>query len=484
VEARTRSLRVATALAGVLIGARMAKLSRRQRALLESERQMRNALEHAADELSHVALHDSLTKLPNRSLFIDRTTHALASARRTGTWTAVLFLDLDDFKRVNDVFGHSVGDTLLREIAIRLSGVIRPSDTVARFGGDEFTILCPGLGTEEDAVQVAQRIIAALGRPFRAGARQLRAGASVGIAFAPAGGSDADALVHDADTAMYRAKERGRGGYEVFDEAVRERVMARLRIEKALRHALDDGELRLAYQPVFALDPQRVLGFEALLRWNSRELGLVGPDEFIPIAEQSGLMQRIGTWVLHEACREIAALRLARPDLDLGVAVNLSARQLHDPDLPQIVVEALHEHGLPGAALALEIREADLTEDAEGVGDSLDELRKLGVRLMLDDFGTGFSSLSYLKRFPVDTLKIDQSFIAGLGRDDGDRAIVAAIMAVAEALELRVIAEGVETAEQATELIALGCDVAQGFRYAEPTYDPAALVAQWIRPSA
>jgi diguanylate cyclase (GGDEF)-like protein len=466
----------------MLVGARVVALSRRQRELLESERETRNALERAADELSHVALHDPLTKLPNRSLFIDRTTHALAAARRSGTWTAVLFLDVDDFKRVNDVFGHSVGDTLLREIAIRLSGVVRPTDTVARFGGDEFTILCPGLAAEEDAVQVAQRIVAALDRPFRTGARQLRAGASVGIAFTPAGGSDADALVRDADTAMYRAKERGRGGYEVFDEAVRERVIARLQIENALRHALDRGELRLAYQPFFSLDRQRLLGFEALLRWNSPELGLVRPNEFIPIAEQSGLMQRIGTWVLHEACREIGELRLARPDLDLGVAVNVSARQIHDPDLPQIVAEALHEHGLPGSALALEIRESDLIADAEGVRDSLDQLCKLGVRLMLDDFGTGLSSLSYLKRFPVDTLKIDRSFVAGLGHDDGDRAIVAAIMGVAQALELRVIAEGVETAEQANELIALGCGVAQGFRYAEPTYEPAALVARQVAP--
>src|SRR3954452_4022201 len=241
---------------GILIGARIVALSRRQRELLESERRTRNALEQAADELTHVALHDSLTKLPNRSLFFDRTTHALASARRTGTWTAVLFLDVDDFKRVNDVFGHSVGDTLLREIAIRVSGVVRPTDTVARFGGDEFTILCPGLGTEEDAVQVVQRIIAALDRPFRAGARQLRAGASVGIAFAPAGASDADALVREADTAMYRAKERGRGGYEVFDETVRERVVNRLRTEDALRHALVNDEMRMAYQPFFCLHDQ------------------------------------------------------------------------------------------------------------------------------------------------------------------------------------------------------------------------------------
>jgi diguanylate cyclase (GGDEF)-like protein len=471
VEARGR--RLAWSFAALLIGARVAALSRRQRELLESERRTRNALEQAADELSHVALHDPLTKLPNRSLFIDRATHALASARRTGTWTAALFLDLDDFKRVNDVFGHSAGDALLRDIAIRLCSVVRPTDTVARFGGDEFTILCPGMPSDEDAVQVAQRIIQALERPFTIGRRELQAAASVGIAFSAAGRGDAEALVRDADTAMYRAKEHGHGRYEVFDDAVRERVTARLRIEAALRNALDNGELRLAYQPFFCLERHEVLGFEALLRWDSPKLGTVPPSEFIPIAEQSGLMQRIGAWVLDEACRQIAELRAAYPELDLGVAVNLSARQIHDPHLPSLVRGALAEHDLPGSALGLEIIESDLTEDAAGVRESLAELRRLGVHLMLDDFGTGFSSLSDLKRFPVHTLKIDGSFVAGLGRDDGDRAIVAAIMGVAKALELQVIAEGVETALQAAELVALGCTVAQGFRYAEPTYEPA-----------
>src|SRR4051794_35839191 len=478
VEGSARTLRVATAVAGVLIGARVAALSRRQRELLESERETRNALERAADELSQVALHDPLTKLPNRSLFLDRTTHALAAARRTGTWTAVLFLDLDDFKRVNDVFGHSTGDALLRDIAIRISCVVRPSDTVSRFGGDEFTILCQGLATEEDAVQVAQRVIAELERPFLIGGRELHAAASVGIAFSPAGGGDSEALVRDADTAMYRAKEHGRGGYEVFDEAVRARVMARLQIETALRHALDAGELALAYQPFVSLEEQRVLGFEALLRWQSPQLGAVAPADFIPVAEQSGLMQRIGAWVLDDACGKIRELRLLRPELDLFVTVNLSARQVRDPQLPRIVAQALDQHGLPASALALEFTEADMLDNAPGVRESLDALRSLGVRLMLDDFGTGFSSLGYLKRFPIDTLKIDRSFVAGLGLDDGDRAIVAAIMGVAKALQLEVIAEGVETAEQAAELTALGCVVAQGFRYAEPSFEPAAMVAQ------
>jgi diguanylate cyclase (GGDEF)-like protein len=463
-------------LVGGLIGIRLAALSRQQRRLLETERRTRDALQRAAEELSHVALHDPLTKLPNRTLFLDRTTHALSAARRSGTWTAVLFLDVDDFKRVNDVFGHSAGDALLSDLSIRLANVVRPGDTVARFGGDEFTVLCPGLVNERHAVRVAHRITQALAEPFTIAGRELHAAASVGIAYSAAGDSNAEALVRDADTAMYRAKERG-GGYEVFDESVRERVVGRVRIEDALRTALERGELRLAYQPVVSLDDgDRIRGFEALLRWESPELGDVPPSEFIPIAENSGQICRIGEWVLDEACAQIAALRRANPELDLHMAVNLSARQVLDPLLPRIVRKMLRDHDLPARALALEITESVLIEDGETVMTSLGKLRALGVQLMLDDFGTGFSSLAYLKRFPVDALKIDRSFVDGLGSDPGDRAIAAAIVGVAHALGLDVIGEGVETAEQAEVLLGLGCRLAQGFRYARPTFEPAELL--------
>jgi diguanylate cyclase (GGDEF)-like protein len=471
-------LEVGALAVGALIGIRIAVLSRQQRRLLESERQTRLALERAADELTHVALHDSLTGLPNRALFIDRTEHALGAARRERGCTGVLFLDVDDFKQVNDVFGHSAGDALLREVGARLESALRPGDTVARFGGDEFTVLCPGLAEHRHAARVARRITRAIATPFVIGERTLHVTASVGIAFAEPDRTDVDAesLVRDADTAMYRAKASGRGEFEIFNEAVRERLVERLRIEDALRTAAARGEMRLAYQPLVRLHDHRVVGFEALVRWDSPELGEVEPSVFVPIAEQTGQIGALGGWVLRTATAEMARLRELHPELELELAVNISARQILDRSLPRQVRKALSASGLPAHALALEITESALVEDAAHVLESLNELRDLGVRLMLDDFGTGFSSLGYLKRFPVDALKIDRSFVDGLGHDPEDRAIVAAIMGVADALDLDVVAEGVETARQVSELLELGCDVAQGYRFARPTFDPAALL--------
>jgi diguanylate cyclase (GGDEF)-like protein len=384
---------------------------------------------------------------------------------------------------VNDIFGHSCGDELLRDIASRLVGVVRPGDTVARFGGDEFTVLCPGLVNERHAVRVANRIIDELAKPYDISGRELHTAASVGIAFSAAGEGDAESLVRDADAAMYRAKEHGRGGYEVFDESVRDRVITRLRIEDALRHAVDNGELRVAYQPFVSLQDRRVLGFEALLRWESPDLGQIAPSDFVPIAEQAGLMGRIGAWVLDQACARLAELRAVQPSLELEMAVNVSARQVLDPGLPRLVRHVLAEHGVPASSLALEITESDLIDDAAEVLETLAELRRLGVQVMLDDFGTGFSSLGYLKRFPVDALKVDRSFVAGLGSDDGDRALIGAIMGVARALDLKVIAEGVETPLQAAELVKLGCVTAQGFLYAEPTFEPEQLLRRAAVPA-
>ena len=447
---------------GALIAARMVALSREQY--------------RAAQEMKYLALHDALTELPNRTLFIDRLEHAMRAAARGGDWTAVLFMDVDDFKHVNDVFGHTSGDKLLAAVAERLGSTVRPGDTVARFGGDEFTVLCGAISDPEDATRVAYRITRALAEPVLVGERELHVNVSIGIALAHAGAGTAESLVRDADTAMYRAKSQGRGLVEVFDEAVRERLLERLRIEDALRHARNAGELKVAYQPLVRMSDQRILGFEALMRWESATLGPVSPAVFIPIAEQSGQILTLGAWVLERSCTDIAVLRDAHPEADLEVAVNISGRQLLDPGLTEVVRRALDVSGLPAQALALEITESALVDEAQHVRVMLCELRAMGVRVLLDDFGTGFSSLAYLKRFPVDALKIDQTFVAGLLTDPEDRAIVSAIIGIAEALDLDLIAEGVETEPQATELGRLGCEIAQGFHYGRPTLEPAGVL--------
>ena len=424
-----------------------------------------DGMRRAFDDAMHQATHDPLTGLPNRSLVLDRLDQALARSHRTGGRVTVLFADLDRFKVVNDSFGHTVGDGVLLSISERLRAAVRPHDTVGRLAGDEFIIVCEAI-TDREALDVAERVADAVARPIVLGGRETVITASIGIAHAETG-TGAEDMLRDSDVAMYRAKERGRSRIELFDADMRRRMMDRLEMERSLRTAIGAGELRLDYQPIVAFDGWEVIAAEALVRWDHPERGTVEPAEFIPLAEESGLILPLGRWVLGEACRQVADWRAAgRPNL--RVTVNLSARQFADPDLIDAVAEALARAQLPPDALWLEITESVLMEEVKATADTLLALKRLGVHLAVDDFGTGYSSLSYLKRFPVDMLKIDRSFIDGLGTDPEDGAIVLAIVSLAQALRLGVVAEGVEYFHQLEVLHRLGCDAVQGFLLARP----------------
>jgi diguanylate cyclase (GGDEF)-like protein/PAS domain S-box-containing protein len=426
-----------------------------------------DALERQAieDAIRDRALHDPLTGLPNRVLFVDRLEHALARLGRQHSLAAILFLDLDHFKLVNDSLGHQIGDELLTAAAPRLKQALRSSDTVARFGGDEFGILLEDIGSERDAIETAERIAAIFARPFVLSGSEHFVTTSIGIALAR-GGERADELIRDADAAMYRAKDRGRARYEVFDEGMRGRAIERLRLENDLRRALERGELRLEYQPVVSLRSFSIVGVEALLRWRHPERGEIPPSEFIPIAEENGLIEPIGRWVLEQACRQAAEWYQARPDAaPLTMSVNLSAVQVTRRSLPDVVASVLRSTGLDPACLSLEITETVMLRDADGLSEVLQALKALGVRLVLDDFGTGYSSLGYLTRLPLDVLKVDRSFVDGLGSEPRDTAITETIIAMSRALSLDVVAEGVETADHVRELTRLGCRLAQGFHF-------------------
>ena len=421
------------------------------------------------DDIRHRAVHDPLTGLPNRLLFLDRLGQAAErQRRRRDTLTAVLALDLDRFKLVNESLGHRAGDELLAAAAPRLKQVVRSSDTVARFSGDEFGILLEDIAGEQDAIDMAERIAGVFARPFVLDGDEHFITASVGIALAE-GGERAEDLLRDAGAAMHRAKERGRARYELFDEALRGRALSRLRVENDLRRALQRDELTLHYQPLVSLSDRRMVSVEALVRWDHPERGRISPADFIPVAEENGLIEPIGRWVLEHACRQAAEWCREWPDAaPLTMSVNLSAVQVANRSLAETVATALRVSGLDPSCLALELTESMLVGDNEELSETLVELKALGLRLVLDDFGTGYSSLSYLTRLPLDALKVDRSFVDGLGTESRDTAVTEAIVAMSRALSLRVVGEGAETEQQVAELARLGCDLVQGFYFSQP----------------
>ncbi len=432
----------------------------------------------AEEALEHQALHDDLTRLPNRLLLVDRLTHSLARVERTGNNLAVLFLDLDRFKLVNDGLGHAVGDQLLMEVAQRLQRAIRGSDTVARFGGDEFVIVREDVNDVGDAVQFAERVAAMLHEPIALSGHEIYATASIGIAI---GGESASAeqLLRDADAAMYRAKDLGRARIELFSHELQQRLAARLDLETALRQAIERDELQLLYQPIVRLADGRVVGAEALLRWHPEGRGVILPASFIPIAEETGLIVSIGTWALEHALTELRPLTRNHDASEWPLlSVNLSALQLRLPASIAMVRDAINASGVDPSMLSLEITESALMDDTEMSARAMQALRDLGVRLAIDDFGTGYSSLAYLKQLPVDSLKIDRSFINGLPSDPHDRSITQAIITLGSSLGLTIVAEGVETVEQWIALDELGCTVGQGFLWSPPI--PAAAFAPLI----
>lgn len=426
----------------------------------------RKALEH---QLAHQAFHDPLTNLPNRALFADRTAHALTSIGRHFHGIAVLFVDLDRFKVVNDSLGHEVGDRLLAAIAERLQACVRQGDTVSRFGGDEFTLLLEHVSDISQATETAERIISALTYPFTFDAQEVHITASVGIVHSSSPHDEPHTLIRHADVAMYHAKKNGKAQYEVFDPSLDRNTLANLNLENDLRRAIERQEFVVHYQPKVSLDTGETYAVEALARWNHPERGTLSPQEFIPLAEETGLIVPIGRLVLQKACRQARLWQDEDPESPpLFVSVNLSARQLKQPDLADDIALILNNTGLAPEHLELEITESAMIEDSTVTLATFAKLKHLGVRLAVDDFGTGYSSFSYLKNFPLDVLKIDRSFVGGLGTGTDDAAIITAIIEIGHSLGLKVVAEGVETIEQLTWLRELGCDHGQGYYLAKP----------------
>ena len=461
-------------------------------ALARSLTEMGHNLKKSSKQVRFFAYHDSLTKLPNRLMFSEFLGHALAHAKRHNQSFALLFLDLDDFKRINDTLGHQAGDSVLRELAERLSGCLRAEDyvgrtfqqgkgdTIARLGGDEFTILLPNISGPYKAATVAERVLASLSRPFVHAGHDLHVGVSIGITIYPSDGKDAETLIKYADMAMYHAKAQGKNTYQYFKESMNAAAMRQLTLESALRKALERNELFLQYQPQIELRMGRITALEALLRWRHPEEGLMLPDRFMSIAEESGLIVPIGRWVIENACRQNKAWHDAGFN-NLVVSVNISGVQFNRQDMKTLVADILHQTGLPPELLEIELTETTIIRSEQTVTESLNAIKKLGVSIAMDDFGTGYSSLNYLRTLPIDKLKVDQSFIRGIGSDPQSEAILSAIFAMAQSLKLPVTAEGIDRLSQVEFLRQQGCSYVQGHLISEPV-DPEEVVKLLSQP--
>lgn len=434
---------------------------------LAREHQARLEAEAIAERATRAALHDHLTGLPNRSLVIDRLSLALEQGKRSEGDVALFFVDLDRFKLVNDNFGHEVGDQILAELAERLLGAARPGDTVGRLGGDEFVVLCEGVESRAIAAEIAARLVSAITPPIRLRDVDLRVTASVGIALSH-DDSKPDELIRDCDAAMYHAKDGGAGRCEFFDESFRRKDQNRLLLESELRTAVTNGDFLLHYQPIVDATSKRIVGIEPLVRWRHPTRGLVAPLDFIPLAEEAGLIGEIDRWVLQEACEQAVAWRESSSGPAPRLSVNLSAPQLSTPGLDEFIAGILRQTGFPAEGLMLEITERMLVAESVIASDNLEKIQRQGVRIAIDDFGTGYCSLAYLRRFAVDTLKIDQSFTVGLARAGGEATIVEAIIVMARVLGVTVVAEGIESELQFERVRGLGCDEVQGDLFGSP----------------
>ncbi|MBW2275483.1 MAG: EAL domain-containing protein [Deltaproteobacteria bacterium] len=461
-EALAGGARVALVRGGLTASALVSALL----AAIASHRTIR-ALGVARKRERHLGNHDQLTGLANRYLFNDRLQQAVAAAGRNGRKMAVLFIDLDNFKLVNDTLGHGVGDGLLRSVAGHLSSSLRESDTAARVGGDEFALLLTNLHDELDAERIARKILSALDHPIELRDRSISCTVSIGIATLPGDGSDPKELVRKADTAMYHAKKRGRNRCEFYTDDMNEAVLRRVQLEGGLRTAIQDGSLRLHYQPLFDLRRERIVGAEALIRWQHPELGFLAPADFLPLAEETGQIVTVGEWVLQTACRQNVRWQRGGNE-GFRMSVNVSARQLLEADFVDQVREALMTSGLSPELLDIEITESSLVSDAEVTVNALRALSELGVHISIDDFGTGYSALSYLKHLPIDALKIDQSFVRSLKSDPADATIIQAVVMMARGLNLTTVAEGVETHDQLLLLGSYGCNRMQGYLFGRP----------------